>query len=170
MLWHRHAYTPVQRELTISDSVDWTPLCNNDDTTLDHNKHSPYEDCTQEIKSFFEHGCDCWYGKNQSPGTKSLNDDEVVDHRMQCIELSSPELDLVILGALRSHFNQSYEKECHRMKYFFRDMQVHRKRFLLVYGITKTRLENLKGHYKKEGLVSRTDTNTSWLPRNTLSR
>ena len=42
-----------------SDSVDCTPLCNNDDTTLDHDVNSPYEDCTQQIKSFFEHGCDC---------------------------------------------------------------------------------------------------------------
>ena len=153
-----------------SDSVDCTPLCNNDDTTLDHDVNSPYEDCTQQIKSFFEHGCDCRYGKNQSPCTKSLDVDEVVDHRMQCIELSSPELDLVILGALQSHFNRSYEKERHRMKYFLRDIQVCKKTFLLVYGIGKSRLENLRAHYKKEGLVSRTHANTSRLPKNTPSR
>lgn len=147
-----------------------TPLCNNDDTTLDHDENSPYEDCTQQIKSFFEHGCGFRYGKNQSPGTKSLDVDEVVDHRMQCIELSSPELDLVILGALQSHFNPSFEKERYRMKYFFRDIQVCKKTFLLVYGIAKTRLENLKAHFKKEGLVSRTHVNTLRLPSNTLSR
>lgn len=56
------------------------------------------------------------------------------------------------------------------MKYFFRDIQVCKKTFLLVYGIGKTRLENLKAHYKKEGLVSRTHANTSRLPSNTLSR
>ena len=79
---------------------------------------------------------------------------------MQCIELSSPELDLVILDARRSHFNQSYEKERHCMKYFLRDIQVRKKRFLFVYGISKTRLENLRAHYKKEELVLRTHTNT----------
>ena len=88
--------------VSTSDSVGCTPLCNNDDTTLDHDVNSPYEDCTQQIKSFCEHGCDCRYGENQSPCTKSLDVDKVVDHRMQCIELSSPELDLVILGALQS--------------------------------------------------------------------
>ena len=46
------------------------------------------------------------------------------------------------------------------MKYFFRDIQVRKKRFLLVYGISKTSLENLRAHYKKEGLVSRIEAHT----------
>ena len=71
---------------------------NKDDTTLDHDEN--FDDFTTPIKSFFEHRCDCRYGRNQSSCTKSLDFDEVVDHRMQCIELSSAELVLIVLSAL----------------------------------------------------------------------
>ena len=95
-----------------SDSADCTPQRNKDDTP---------------IKSFFERGCDCRYGRNQSSCTKSLDFDEVVDHRMQCIELSSVELDLIVLGALQSHFSRSKEKKRIRMNYFFRIFKYVRK-------------------------------------------
>ena len=81
-----------------SDCADCTPQRNKDDTTLDHDEN--FDDFTTPIKSFFEHRCDCCYGRNQSSCTKSLDFDEVVDHRMQCIELLSTELDLIVLGAL----------------------------------------------------------------------
>lgn len=81
-----------------SDSADCTPQRNNNETTLDHDEN--FDDFTTPIKSFFEHRCDCRYGRNQSSCTKSLDFDKVVDHRMQCIELSSAELDLIVLGAL----------------------------------------------------------------------
>ena len=150
-----------------SDSADCTPQRNKDDTTLDQDQN--YDDFTTPIKSFFECGCDCRYGRNQSSCTKSLDFDEVVDHRMQCIELSSVELDLIVLGALQSHFSRSKEKRHIRMNYFFRDIQVCKKTFLFVYGIGKSRLENLKAHFKRDGIVPRTHANTSRLPKNTLN-
>ncbi|CAH3189636.1 unnamed protein product [Porites lobata] len=149
------------------DSVDCTPQRNKDDTTLDQDQD--YDDFTTPIKSFLERGCDCRYGRNQSSCTKSLDFDEVVDHRMQCIELSSVELDLIVLGALQSHFSRSKEKKRIRMNYFFRDIQVCKKTFLFVYGIGKSRLENLKAHFKRDGIVPRTHANTSRLPKNTLN-
>ena len=70
------------------------------------------------IKSFLQSRCDCHYGKSESTCTKSLDFDKVVEHRMQCIKLSSLELDLVILRAFQSHVNFSNSpKQCHRMSY-----------------------------------------------------
>ena len=92
-----------------SDSADCTPQRNKEDTALDQDQN--YDDFTTPIKSFFERGCDCRYRRNQSSCTKSLDFDEVVDHQMQCIELSSVELDLIVLGALQSHFSRSKEKK-----------------------------------------------------------
>lgn len=88
---------------------------------------------------------------------------------MQCTELSSVQLDLVILGALQSHVNFSNSKKRHRMSYFFCGVEVCKKTFLFVYGIGKSRLETLKAHYKRHGIVPRTHGNTSQLPKNTLN-
>ena len=144
------------------------PGGNNEDTTSDQN--STDDDYITPIKSFLQSGCDCHYGKNQSACTKSLDFDEVVEHGMQCIKLSSVELDLVILGALQSHVNfYKSAKKCHRMSYFFRGVEVCKKTSLFVYGIGKSRLESLKAHYKRHGIVPRTHGDTSRLPKNTLN-
>ena len=87
-------------EMPTDSTASSVPGGNNEDTTSDQN--STDDDFISPIKSFLQSGCDCCYGKNQSSCTKSLDFDEVVEHRMQCIELSSIELDLVILGALQS--------------------------------------------------------------------
>ena len=50
---------------------------------------------------------------------------------MQCIELSSAELDLVILGGLQSHVNFSYSKKRHRMSDFSAVLKYVRKHFSL---------------------------------------
>ena len=54
------------------------------------------------------------------------------------------------------------------MCYFFRGVQVCRKTFLFVYGIGISRLENLKAHLRKHGVVVRTHASSSRLPKNVL--
>ena len=87
---------------------------------------------------------------------------------MQCIEQSSAELDLVLLGALQSHMNLSSNKKCYRMSYFFQGVQVCKETFLFVYCIGKSRLENLKAHLKRYGAVPRRHANTLRLPKKVL--
>ena len=87
---------------------------------------------------------------------------------MQYIELSSTELNLVLLGALQSHMNLSSDKKRHHVSYFFRGVQVCKETFLFVYCIGKSRLENLKAHLKRYGAVPRIHANTSRLPKNVL--
>ena len=148
---------PLSKDNEASDTADETPTessatsipgINNEDTTSDQN--STDDDFITPVKSFLQSGCDCHYRKTQSACTNSLDFDEVVEHRMQCIKLSSVELDLVILRALQSHVM------CHRMTYFFRGVEVCKKTSLFVYGIGKSRLESLKADYKRQGIVPRT--------------
>ena len=89
---------------------------------------------------------------------------------MQCIELSSTELDLVLLRALQSHMNLSCNKKRYRMTYYFRGVQVCKETFLFVYCIGKSRLENLKDHLKRYGVVPGRYANTSRLPKNVLEQ
>ena len=155
------AFEETSTEITLDSRTQQ----NNEDTMVDQNSA---DDFITRIRSFLERGCDCRYGKNNSSCTNSLCFEELVEHRMQCIELSSAELDLVVLGALQSHMNLSYAKKRHRMSYFFQGVHVCKKTFLFVYGIGKSRWENLKAHLKRYGVVSRTHANTSRLPKNTL--
>ena len=150
----RDAFEETSTEIT-SDSRTQQ---NNEDTMVDQNSA---DDFITPIRSFLECGCDCQHGKNNSSCTNSLCFEELVEHRMQCIELSSTKLDLVVLGALQSHMNLSYARKCHRMSYFFRGVHVCKKTFLFVYGIGKSRLENLKAHFKRYRVVPRTNANTS---------
>ena len=148
----KHRTRLTRRPLSSATSI---PGGNNEDTTSDQN--STNDDLITPIKSFLQSGCDCHYGKNKSACTKSLDFDEVVEHRMQCIKLSSVELDLVILGALQNHVNFSNSpKKRHRLTYFFRGVEVCKKTSLFVYGIGKSRLESLKAHYRRHGIVPRT--------------
>lgn len=152
----------------VPSSTDSGTQPNIEDTTLDQSS-ADVSDFITSVKSFLERGCNCGYGKNKSSCTKSLSLEVLVEHQMQCIELSSTELDLVVLGTLNSLMNLSSGKKRHRMSYFFRGVQVCKKTFLFVYGIGKYRLENLKAHLKRHGVVPRTHANTARLPKNALA-
>ena len=152
----------------VPSSTDSGTRQNTEDTTLNQSS-ADVGDFITSVKSFLERGCSCVYGKSKSLCTESLSLEELVEHRMQCIELSSTELDLVVLGALNSFMNLSSGKKRHRMCYFFRSVQVCKKTFLFVYGIGKYRLENLKAHLKRHGIAPRTHGNTARLPKNALA-
>ena len=152
----------------VTNSTDSSAQPNIEDTSPNQSS-AEVSDFITSVKLFLERGCNCGYGKNKSSCTKSLSFEELVEHRMQCIELSSTELDLVVLGALNSHMKLSSGKKRQRMSYFFRGVQVCKKTFLFVYGIGKFRLDNLKTHLKKHGVMPRTHANTARLPKNTLA-
>ena len=153
--------TPVQSTQNTGD----TPI---GQSYSDFGKETDDNDFITPVKSFLERGCECRYGKNQSSCAKSLKIEDVAEHRMQCIELSSAELDLVIMDALQSHMNLSSGRKRHRISYFFRGARVCKQTFLFVHCIGKARLEMLKAHLKSQGVVPRTHANTSRLPKNVL--
>ena len=156
-----------ETDVTVDEISSSGTQPSNEGTTADQSS-SDSDDFVTPVKLFLESGCGCRYGKNNSSCTKSFSLEELVEHRMQCIELSSSELDLVLLGALQSHMNLSSNKKRYRMSYYFRGVQVCKETFLFVYCIGKSRLENLKAHLNRSGAVPRRHANTSRLPMNVL--
>ncbi|KAJ7382208.1 hypothetical protein OS493_036407 [Desmophyllum pertusum] len=70
---------------------------------------SQEEDFNVSVKTFQESDCGCSHGKNRKPCSKSLRFQDVTEHRMQCVELTSAELDLVIMGAIQSQTKSDFE-------------------------------------------------------------
>lgn len=54
-----------------------------------------------KITSFVTNGCNCKFGKDDKSCSAGLSLDDFVDSRNNCHELTSTELDLVILGAIQ---------------------------------------------------------------------
>lgn len=91
-----------ETDFTVDETSSSGAQPNNEGTTVDQNS-SDCDDFVTLVKIFVERGCGCWYGKNNTSCTKSFILEELVELGMQCIELSSAELDLVLLGWLQSH-------------------------------------------------------------------
>lgn len=61
----------------------------------------------------------CSYGKNGKPCSLSLGFKDILYHRMQCAELTSAELDLVILGTIQSQTKSTSGCKRPCTNYFF---------------------------------------------------
>ena len=53
------------------------------------------------VEKFYEEACQCKLAADEKPCSTTLKIDDFVDCRNNCSELSSTELDLVILGAIQ---------------------------------------------------------------------
>lgn len=74
--------------------------------------------------SFGTNICRCRFGEGEKPCSASLSLDEFVQSRNNCHELTSTELDLVILGAIQSSLN------CNKVSISGRS-QKHRQLFVI---------------------------------------
>ena len=86
-----------ETDFTVDETSSSGTQPNNEGTTVVQSSLES-DDFVTPVKLFLESGCGCRYGKNNSSCTISFSLEELVEHRMQCIELSSA--DLVLLGAL----------------------------------------------------------------------
>lgn len=113
-------------------------------SSTDFETNQDNDDFSSQIKNFLERSCGCHYGKNQGPCSSSFDFEQLFEHRIQCTELSSTELDLVVQGALASHLNFSSGKKRCRMNYFFRGQQVCKNTFMFVFLHWRKTIEKLK--------------------------
>ena len=60
-----------------------------------------------KVRTFYENTCNCTLAEGDRPCSTTLSLDDYSDSRNNCLELSSLELDLVILGAIQSSLNCS---------------------------------------------------------------
>ena len=107
-----------------------------------------------------------------------LSLDDVTECRNDCSELSSAELDLVILGIIHSSLNCNetsisgrVEKTCQstRMYLFYHRKRICKKTFLFLHCLQSYRFRSLVEHYRKSGLTLQTHGNSNRLPSSATS-
>ena len=87
-----------------------------------------------------------------------------------CLELSSLELDLVILTSIQAFTRSDCigGKRSPRCTFYFQSKPICKEMFLHFYGISYLRFRRLKEHYEQHGISPRQHGNTKRLPQNTL--
>lgn len=130
------------------------------------------------MQKFYSDTCKCKSGADERSCSVTLTLDEFIDCRNNCTELSSAELDLVLLGIIHSCLNcddvsTSGRKEKNRqhlrMTYFYHGKRICMKTFLFLHNIHRYRFYSLVKHYRKNGLTLRVHGNAKRLPSSTCS-
>ena len=110
--------------------------------------------------------------QKDGPCSSQFTEEAVIANLNNCLELSTKELDLVILANIQAvaHVENVGEKRGRSpcCNFLFKSKSICREMFLTLYGLSYSRFRRLKEHYKNNGLSSRTHGNTKRLPPNTL--
>ena len=126
----------------------------------------------EDVKQFLEGGCKCSRGPKDGPCSSQFTGEEIIANLNNCHELSSRELDLVILANIqavtRVEAIGQKRNRSPRCNVQLQSRPICRDMFLFMYGISDSRLRHLREHYENSGLSSRTHGNTRRLPKNTL--
>ena len=119
-----------------------------------------------KVTAFATTTCNCKFGEGEKPCSASLLLDEFFESRNNWHELTSTELDLVILGAIQSSLNCnevsiSGRSHKHRkqtcMSFYYHGKRICKKTFLFLHCLNKNRFFSLVKHYW------RTDCLCGWM-------
>ena len=131
-----------------------------------------------KVRTFYENTCNCTLAEGDRPCSRTLSLDDYSDGRNNCLELSSLELDLVILGAIQSSLNYSSfsvsgrsenQRKRSRITFYYHAKRICKKSFLFLHCINKNRLCSLVKHYRNNGLTVQVHGNKKRLPSSTFS-
>ena len=136
-------------------------------------EHSENEtQMSASVRKFLQDGCKCSRGPRDGPCSSQFTEETVMSNLNNCLELSSSELDLVILANIQavSRIEQVGEKRNRspRCNFLFQSKPICREMFLKLYGLSYSRFRRLKEHYEDNGLSRRNHGNCKRLPPNTL--
>jgi len=129
-------------------------------------------------EEFYQRTCGCDKDRG-NPCSKQFPVEHFIERRAQCSFLTKDELDLVLMGFISSamldsdvvkdgrHVNPAKRRRL-TMAYKHHGKEVCRKTFLFLHDIGKDRLQNVKEHYKVEGLQVRINKNTKCSPHHAM--
>ena len=134
------------------------------------------------INNFMAVGCSCSLGPTKSPCSKLIRRETVSATRLNCLEMTNSDLDMVVLSHLDAHrrieeitdttgdstITGVQQKHRIAVDYFFQGKRVCKSTYLFVHAIGPKRYKNLVRHYEKHGLVPRMHGNVKRLPPNTV--
>ena len=121
-----------------------------------------YETERSKVQAFYSETCKCKMGVGEMACSATLSLDDITECRNNCSELSSAELDLVILGIIHSSLNCSETsisgrvektRQSTRMCFFYHGKRICKKTFLFLHCLQYFRFHSLVKHYKKNGLT-----------------
>ena len=143
-----------------------------------HSEEIPLTPDVNECEQFYQRTCGC--NKDQgNPCSKLFPLQHYIEMRAHCSFLTKGELDLVLMGFISSasldseavkdgrHHNTAKRKRL-TMTYKHHGMEICKKTFLFLHGIGKDRLQNVKDHYKVEGIQVRINKNTKCTPHHAM--
>lgn len=130
------------------------------------------EEVINRVKRFLQEGCGCSRGPNCGPCSGYFSEESVMSNLNNCLELSSAELDLVILANIQAftridHIGDKRNRSP-RCNFLFQSLTICKEMFLHLYGLSYSRFRRLKEHYENYGISPRTHGNCKRLPSNTL--
>lgn len=131
-----------------------------------------------KVEEFVKKSCGCSQGNQGNSCSSSIELQEIIDCRNNCFELTSSELDLVILGTIHASLNcdevstsgrKEKQRQRTRMPFYYHNQRICLKTFLFMDRIHQTRFYSLVKHYKRNGLSLRVHGNNKHLPSTAFS-
>ena len=125
-----------------------------------------------KVKQFLQGGCGCTKGPKDGPCSSHFSEESVLSNLNNCFELTSTELDLVILANIQAFTRVDHIGDKRnwspRCNFQYQSFPIFKDMFLRLYGISYSRFRRLKEHYESHGISQRTRGNHKRLPSNTL--
>ena len=131
-----------------------------------------------KVEKLISDSCNCKFGDGRQVCSTTIPLDDICVSRNNCHELSSTELDLIVLGASQSSLNFSEvsesgrserKRERTRMTFYFHGKRICKEAYLFLHCISRTKFCSLVKHYKKNGLTLCSHENKKRLPSSTFS-
>jgi len=156
----------------------------NSSSSSDEDDHPDQEDDAAElmdvhvteqtkVQTFYAETCKCKLSIGETACSATLILHNFTECRNNCNELSSAELDLVVLGIIHSLLtcNETSisgrvkkNRQNTRMCYFYHGKRICKKTFLFLHCLKSCRFHSLVKYYRKNELTLRTHGNSKRLP------
>ena len=137
------------------------------------------EEESRRIDHFIEQTCGCTTGPKKSPCSSLFSRDILLEYRGNCLQLTSSELDLVVMAQLSALRTSSHcippthrgSRDSFRphTSFMFHGIKVCQTMFLFLHVMSKQRFVTLCQHVDASGIVTRIHGNTKKTPANTCS-
>ena len=131
----------------------------------------------REIDNFMLNGCNCSLGSGGSACSKYFTREEISATRISCLEMSTMELDMLVLAHLDAHRSnvahattskdsshsagtKAGTKRRSNIEYYFRGKRVCKSTYVFAHAVGPKRFKNMVAHFDKKGLISRIHGNT----------
>ena len=121
----------------IRQAVTRTSKMEKEDDAMEFTENASADGIVDSVQKFLESGCKCSCGPKDGPCSSQFTGEEVMANLNNCLELSTKELDLVILANIQAvtRFENIAEKRSRnpRCNFLFQSKSICQEMFLTLY-------------------------------------